>query len=190
MSDPKLRAIASITNYIKFSAFNAGDVMPSMIKICVCKLVEMTLKYGLNEFSGISVAALEIAALMVQQDYELANKTMQMAMSIQEERGKTRTSEVLYTTHAFERPWLKPLRDSLNPMRMAYTSSGVKKGEMDHGIWGLIANVIMIPYALGNPIGLILAECAGVLARTEEAKQMGQALPVKVFWQMMSKERN
>ncbi|CAJ1947731.1 unnamed protein product [Cylindrotheca closterium] len=182
MSDPKLRAIASITNYVKYAAFVGGDLFLSLI--CICKLTEMTLKHGLNEFSGITVASLGMTALLVQQDCELADKIMQMALSIQEQLGKTRATEVLYTSYAFGWPWLKPLRDSLDPMRRAYTV-GVQTGEMVHAMWGLMANVIMIPYALGTPIETIVAECAGVVAQADEAKQMGQALDAKVFWQML-----
>mmetsp|Transcript_24971 Transcript_24971/g.61466 ORF Transcript_24971/g.61466 Transcript_24971/m.61466 type:complete len:1179 (+) Transcript_24971:105-3641(+) len=182
MSDPKLRAIVSITNYIKYSAFNAGDPLFGMM--CASKLAEMTMNHGLNEYSGISFTSIGLIVVLVQQDYELATKIFQMASSFQLGFGKTRTSEVLYTSHAFGWPWFKPLRDSLDPMRMSYLV-GVQMGEMNYGLWGEVAHVIMIPYALGNPIGTILAECARVLAQSEEAKQMLQVLTVKVFWQMM-----
>ncbi|KAL3938434.1 MAG: hypothetical protein SGBAC_006652 [Bacillariaceae sp.] len=182
MSDPKLRAVASITNYIKYAAFNAGNVILSMI--CVCKLTEMTLDHGLSEFSGISLISLGITVLLVQQDYDSAYKIMQIATDIQEAFGKPRTSEVLYASNTFGWPWLRPLRECLEPMRMAYTG-GVQIGEMDYALWGIVANTIMMPYALGNPIGTILADCARVLAQAQEAKQMGQVLTVKVFWQML-----
>ncbi|CAJ1950251.1 unnamed protein product [Cylindrotheca closterium] len=94
MSDPKEKAIASILAYIKYASYNNGNIY--LHTICCCKLIEMTLKYGSNEFSGIAFGTLGSTVVLVQQDYETALRIFELASRVQEMSGNTRTSEYLY----------------------------------------------------------------------------------------------
>jgi len=182
MSDPKQRAIASTVICIKYAAYNSGDMM--LVFLCVCKLVEITMKHGLSEFSGCAFALLGSCVVIVQHDYKVASRILNMASSIQEAFGKTRTSQLMFNAHLFGWMWIRPLQTSTDPLREAYTMA-VRLGEIDYAMWSAITTTLSIPYASGDSLGPIMAECPKLLAQAEDMQRSAQILHVRVFWQMM-----
>eukprot|EP00980_Cylindrotheca_fusiformis_P013392 scaffold3410_cov141-Cylindrotheca_fusiformis.AAC.35 len=184
MKDPKHRAAMLLLSRLGYACYRTEDIFLNILS--TCKIVEMTLKYGVCDVSSPGFSYLGAATVVVQQDYETAANFAEVALALQKASrwGGPREAETIYMVHAFCLVWSRPLQQSLVPTADGY-ASGMRSGETAFAMWNLIAHHVWLPYAMGKRLGPILEQCPKVLSQMEELSQPEQAICLKMFWQML-----
>lgn len=181
MKDPKHRAIMTLIARLGYACYNAENIFLNVLG--VCKTVEMTLKYGVNEYSASGLTGLGMMALAVQQDFETATTFAEMGLALQKAVRTSRESEATYIAHTYALAWTKPIQASMAPFEAGY-ASGMRTGDTTYGMWNLLAHHVWLPYIMGKRLGPILEQCPKLLTQMEEVSQPEQATVLRMFWQM------
>eukprot|EP00980_Cylindrotheca_fusiformis_P027511 scaffold20794_cov117-Cylindrotheca_fusiformis.AAC.3 len=182
MTEPRHQATMNLLARLCYACYNAEDVFLNVLGIC--KSVEMTLKYGVNDVASVGFAGLGLLVVAVQQDFRTAKAFAEMALAIQKTGRRPRQAETIYVAHSYSLPWTKPLQSLSIPFAEAYKAA-MQMGETDFAMWSLLANHVWVPYTSGKALGPILKACPKILSQMEEVSQPQQALILKMFWQMM-----
>eukprot|EP00980_Cylindrotheca_fusiformis_P016427 scaffold4897_cov129-Cylindrotheca_fusiformis.AAC.4 len=185
MKDPKHRAAMLLLSRLGYACYRTEDIFLNILS--TCKIVEMTLKYGVCDVSAPGFSYLGAAVVVVQQDYETAANFAEVALALQKASRREASSlevETFYMVHAFCFVWSRPLQQSLAPTADGY-ASGMRSGHTAFAMWNLIAHHVWLPYAMGKRLGPILEQCPKVLSQMEELSQPEQAICLKMFWQML-----
>ena len=82
ITNPKQKAIVAWTATLNYVAYISNDHLLAIL--AECKIVEMTLKHGLCEYSAESVATIGAAVNIFQQDYKTVESFMELALAIQD----------------------------------------------------------------------------------------------------------
>ena len=181
-ADPKERAVALLMNQLTYAAYNAEDVFLSIL--CNARLCEMTLKHGVNQFSGAAIASLGAAILMVQQDYETCEQFGALALSLERRFNGIRIAETIFCAYAYGLCWTRLLGDCVTPAMDGYTL-GMQKGDTAFASWNLLLHFLLLPYTMGKALGPMLEAFPRILAQLENVAQSGHVLVLRLFWQMM-----
>jgi len=184
MTDPNDLAVASLISRIFYSAYFVEKLLLSVL--CTCKLVELTLKKGMSEFSGTHLASVGAFSLILMQDYETSRNLCQVALSMQRMVGKTRATECEHIAYAYGLTWTTPIHQCIHPLEDAYIT-GMRTGETLFAMWNLLSSSIQLPFDLGKPLDRILDTCAQAYAQMRDVSQAGPALVFSVYWQMITK---
>jgi predicted ATPase len=100
MDDPRQKAIASVYSKLVYYSYMAGDIL--LFVLATCKLVEMTLDYGVNEFSAKSFSSLGSAIIMSMEDFETATTFNLIALSMLQKFRGMHSSETVSIVEADE----------------------------------------------------------------------------------------
>eukprot|EP00980_Cylindrotheca_fusiformis_P013389 scaffold3410_cov141-Cylindrotheca_fusiformis.AAC.32 len=182
MKDPKHRTAMLLLSRLSYACYNADNIFLNVL--CICKIVEMTLKYGVCDVSSPGFAHLGGAVVVVQQDYETGAHFADVGLAVQKATRGSREAETVHAAHLFCLPWSRPLQQSLTPTSDGY-ASGMRSGDTAYAMWNLIMNHVWLPYAMGKRLGPILEQCPKILSQMEELSQAEQAICLEMFWQMM-----
>eukprot|EP00980_Cylindrotheca_fusiformis_P027454 scaffold20461_cov117-Cylindrotheca_fusiformis.AAC.17 len=182
MRDPKHRITMLLLSRLCYACYRTEDVFLSVLGIC--KLVEMTLKYGVCDDSPPGFCGLGMMAVVVLQDYETAYFLAEVGLALQKDCRPSRESETLMVAHSFCLPWSRPLQQCLEPVANGYTS-GMRSGDTVYALWNLLCHHVWLPYAMGKRLGPLLEQCPRILSQMEEVSQPEQATNLKMFWQML-----
>ncbi|KAL3928958.1 MAG: hypothetical protein SGBAC_012418 [Bacillariaceae sp.] len=180
ITNPKQKGIVAITASLNYVAYTAGDSMLAIL--AECKIVDMTLKYGLNEYSGESVATMGAAILLMQQDYKTVQRFMELALAIQHTIGKAKFCKTVFVAHYYGLAWTMPISKCLPTFGNGYVV-GMQMGETVFGTWDLFFHRVVFPLYLGHALDQIQNDCSKVLAHAEEVAQQDQALCARCFSQ-------
>eukprot|EP00980_Cylindrotheca_fusiformis_P026340 scaffold15908_cov132-Cylindrotheca_fusiformis.AAC.3 len=180
MRDPKHRVIILLLSRLCYACFWSEDHFLHIL--CICKIVEMTLQYGVCEASPSGFSSLGQMTVILRQDYRAAASFADLALAIQKVFRPSRESETIFLTHAFCLPWTRPLQQFLAPAAEGY-ALGMRTGDTLFAMWNLPLRHIWLPYALGKPLGPMLEQCPKILSQMEELSQAEQIIPLRMFWQ-------
>eukprot|EP00980_Cylindrotheca_fusiformis_P025745 scaffold14558_cov137-Cylindrotheca_fusiformis.AAC.10 len=182
MKDPKHRVVMLLVSRLCYACYHAKDVFLNILGIC--KLVEITLKYGVCDDSPPGFCGLGLMAVVVQQDYETAAFFAEVGLELQKECRPSRESETLMIANSFCLPWSRPLQQCLAPASDGY-ASGMRSGDTVYAMWNLLCHHVWLPYKMGKRLGPILEQCPKILSQMEELSQLEQAATLRIFWQMI-----
>ncbi|CAJ1969052.1 unnamed protein product [Cylindrotheca closterium] len=182
MDDPRQKAIATVYSKLVYYSYMAGDML--LFVLTACKLVEMTLDYGVNEFSAKCFASLGSAIIISMEDYTTATTFNTIALSMLRKFRGMHSSETTFIIFGANLCWVKPFNEVLTPMGNVVTE-GLRSGDLEYAICNLVSNKISLPYTMGRPLASILNECPKTLIQCEDAAQSSNAMALKVLWQMM-----
>ncbi|KAL3932910.1 MAG: hypothetical protein SGBAC_010631, partial [Bacillariaceae sp.] len=182
MDDEKQKGIATLVSRMLTSAYLSGDIMLSILG--TCKLVEISLDHGINEFSGKSLATLASATVVVQQDFNSATKFNEMALGLVQKHRRMHNGETIFNVYTHGHIWVKPVHSCLPAVWDAYQLSS-RSGDSEFASWSLFMHQILLPFYFGKPLPQILANCPAAMHQFEEAAQSQQILIHKIMWQMM-----
>ncbi|KAL3928913.1 MAG: hypothetical protein SGBAC_012437 [Bacillariaceae sp.] len=182
MEDPRQKAIASVFSKLVYYSYMAGDML--LLVLATCKLVEMTLDHGVNEFSAKSFASLGSSIIIAMEDFETAKTFNLIALSMLERFRGMHSSETTFIIFGTNLCWVKPYTELLSPMGNVVTE-GLRSGEAEYAMWNLVSTKISLPFVMGRPLVSILNECPKTLIQNEDSAQAITLLSVKVLWQMM-----
>mmetsp|Transcript_6116 Transcript_6116/g.14398 ORF Transcript_6116/g.14398 Transcript_6116/m.14398 type:complete len:1158 (+) Transcript_6116:126-3599(+) len=180
MEDEKQKGIATLVSRMLISAYLSGDIMLSVLG--TCKLVEISLDHGINEFSAKSLTTLGTATIVVQQDFKAATKFNEMALGLVRKHRRMRNGETMFNIYTYGHIWVKPVNRCLPAVWDAYQFS-TRSGDSEFASWNLLVHQILIPFYFGKPLPQILAKCPAVMHQFEEAAQSQQILIHKIMWQ-------
>ncbi|KAL3944900.1 MAG: hypothetical protein SGBAC_001045 [Bacillariaceae sp.] len=183
MDDPKKTAIVSLISKVITCSFAAGDMFMNLL--CVCKLVDMTLDFGINECSAKSFAALANAVMFAMQDLETATKFNLIALSMLQKYRGMHHSETSFLVYVHGLSWVRRLEDSIEPQRETVTI-GMRMGDTDFALWNAVSHLIITPFLIGKPtIYSIISECSRLCLLCEDATQKPQVRTISLLWQML-----
>eukprot|EP00980_Cylindrotheca_fusiformis_P026016 scaffold15205_cov128-Cylindrotheca_fusiformis.AAC.1 len=184
MRDPKHRAATHLLARIIYAGYRNPTEEIYLCILCVCKMVEMTLKYGVGDTSSTGFAMLGAVAVMVQQDYKTAAYFAEMAMAMQRSSRAYGESETFLNANLYCFPWSRPFQQCIATAAEGY-ASGMRSGDTVNAMWNLICHHVWLPYTMGKRLGPILELCPKLLSQMEELSQPEQVLGLRMFWQMM-----
>eukprot|EP00980_Cylindrotheca_fusiformis_P012097 scaffold2923_cov121-Cylindrotheca_fusiformis.AAC.7 len=183
MKDPKHRTTMLLLARLCYACYFDENIFLNVLS--VCKVVEMTLKYGVCDVSSSGFAGLGLMALVVRKDYEAAAYFADIGLAMQNTIRGARKTETIYVSHVFCLAWSRPLQHSLAPTADGY-DSGMRSGNTEFALWNLLFHHVWLPYAMGKRLGPILEQCPKLLSQMEELSQPEQAICLKVCWQTIS----
>ncbi|CAJ1953895.1 unnamed protein product [Cylindrotheca closterium] len=183
IKDKRQKAVASLLSMILYISYHSGNIHLSFV--CICKLVEMTLQHGINEFSAKSIASIGIILIVLNKDPAKAEEYGNIALSMLAKFGRMRSGETTYLTYAHVMAWFRPLETCSAPMIDGYKKA-LRAGETEFALWNLLSYVAMVPYILGKPLEQILQECPKAMIQFEEAASAVHVLDMRVLMQMLS----
>eukprot|EP00980_Cylindrotheca_fusiformis_P027453 scaffold20461_cov117-Cylindrotheca_fusiformis.AAC.16 len=183
VKEPRIQAAMLLLSRLGYACYRTKDLFLNIL--CICKNVEMTLKYGFCDVSPPGFSHLGAVAAAVQKDYKTAAYCAEVALALQQACWRaSREAESLYIAHVFCFPWSRPLQQSLAPAEDGY-ASGMRSGNTVFAMWNLFQHHIFLPYAMGKRLGPILEQFPKLLSQMEELSQPEQANNLKMYWQMI-----
>jgi len=184
ITDEKQKAVVAWTATLIYVAYSADDHMLAIL--AACKIVEITLKYGLSDFSGESVATIGGANLLLKgyKDYKTVQSFMELALSIQNTVGRAKFCKTTFVANVYGLAWTRDISECLPYLNKGYTV-GMQLGDTVLATWCLLYQRITIPILLGRPLYQMKRDCSKVLSQAEEVAQSGQAVAARIYWQMI-----
>ncbi|CAJ1961667.1 unnamed protein product [Cylindrotheca closterium] len=183
IKDKRQKAIASLLSMIVYMSYHSGNI--PLLFVGICKLVEMTLEQGINEFSAKSIASMGNVMLLLNKDPAKAVEYIKIALSMLAKFGRMRSGETTYLAYAHGLAWFQPLESCSAPLIDGYKKA-LRAGETEFACWNLLSYVAMVPYVLGKPLAQILQECPKAMIQFEEAASEIHVLDMRVLMQMLS----
>ncbi|CAJ1940791.1 unnamed protein product [Cylindrotheca closterium] len=183
MDDEKQKGISALVARMLIAAYLSGDIMLAILS--ACKLVEISLHHGINEFSAKSITTLAIATIVVQQDFKAATKFNDMALGLVKKHRRMHNGETMFNVYNHGHIWVKPMDSCLPAVWDAYQFS-TRSGDVEYAGWNLVLHQILLPFYFGKPLPQILTKCPAVMHQLEEAAQSQQILIHKIIWQTMA----
>jgi len=180
MNDEKQKGIATLVSRTAVSAYLSGDIMLSLL--CTCKLVEIALDHGVNEYLARSLSNLATATIVVQEDFKAATKFNEMALSLLKKHRRMQGGATVFLAYMHCFLWVRPMNECLPAIWDGY-SLAMRSGDTEFSCWSLYATVT-IPLFFGAPLPQVLGRCPAVMHQFEEAAQSQPIMILKIMWQM------
>lgn len=182
IDDPKQKAIATVFSKVLYVSFVIGDML--LYLLCACRLVDMTLEYGVNEFSAKSFASLASGVIIGMQDVETATKFNMIAVSMMKKFRGIHNCETTFICYGPGLTWVKPFEEIMPVMRDA-VSEGFKSGDTEFAMWNLLSHRFLLAYNTGKPIAAMLKDGPSTMIQCEDAAQALHVKALQVIWQML-----
>ncbi|MCO4744810.1 MAG: AAA family ATPase, partial [Proteobacteria bacterium] len=152
------------------TAFRVGS---DQFPLIVLRLVELTLKHGNSPVSAFAYAGYAIMLCGILGDYEGGYRYGKLALSLAEkypQDGNIR-SKALFVFSNMVAHWRDPLRDSLEPLRLA-SRLGSESGSTFDAVWAALYRLMWL-FVTGEALHVVEHELelyAGLLRRDESAR--------------------
>eukprot|EP00980_Cylindrotheca_fusiformis_P026080 scaffold15311_cov136-Cylindrotheca_fusiformis.AAC.2 len=182
VKDPKHRAAMLLLSRISYACYRCEELF--LLILCICKMVKMTLTYGVCDVSPPGFSSLGMMAVIVQKDYKTAEYFTEVAMAMQRASWAFVEAQLLLNGNIYCLAWCRPLQQSLAPVAAGYIS-GMRTGNTVYAMWNLLCLHVWLPYSMGKRLSPILEQCPKILSQMEEVSQLEQAVALKMFWQMI-----
>jgi len=187
ITDPKLLNTLKLLSHLGHVCWISKQVFLNILVIC--KIVELTLEHGLNEFAAPAFASLGMLTVALKQDTETGSQFAKLALAIQgqmtDSSSGTTRAETLYIVYTYCLCHTESLNSALVPYTRAY-NSGLRVGRNDHAIWALVCKQLLVPWMMGKSMVSLRGHCPDVVSQAEDLSQGTQAVVVKAFWQAMT----
>ncbi|CAJ1957582.1 unnamed protein product [Cylindrotheca closterium] len=178
----KQKYIAYLLSKAAYNAYTTGDT--AMYLLTTVKLVELTMEFGVNEFSATTFTFLSILSIVVLKDYEAMERFQNISLFMVKKFRGMHASEAIFVGVHMGLLWVKPL-ESGRTMATEAIVAGRREGDMVYTNWSIACHVIHLPYTTGRPLQTILEGCPNILAEFEETKARAHILSTKAYYQMI-----
>eukprot|EP00980_Cylindrotheca_fusiformis_P025746 scaffold14558_cov137-Cylindrotheca_fusiformis.AAC.11 len=182
MKDPKHRAAMLLLSRLCYACYRTEYIFLNIL--CICKIVELTLKFGVSDDSPPGFVQLGMMAGSVQHDYRTATSFIEVGLAMQKACRPTRQAETILSAYVYRLAWTRPLQQCLAPAADGY-ASGMRVGDNVFAMWNLLCHHIWLPYTMGKRLGPMIEQCPKLLSQMDELAQPEQAIILKMLWQMM-----
>jgi len=180
-NDTKQKYIGYLLSKAALNAYTAGDT--AMYLLSAVKLVDITMEFGLNEFSATAFTFLGIMSIVVLQDYEAMEQFVTIGLGMLKKFRGMHASEAISVGSQMGLLWVKPIEAGRALAEMGIVA-GRREGDLVYTSWSIATHVINLPYATGCPIQTIVEGCPAILAEFEDIKAGAQILNTKNYYQM------
>ena len=181
MNHPVKKATMSFLSKLALACyFTKNDFL---FILSITSMVRMTLDYGIDEVSGGAFATLGLLAVAVQGDFDAGSSFAKMGLSMARPNSYDE-GNTLFNSYCLILPWKELLQSCSQPLLQVYTS-GMRSGNVEYAMWGLVKHSIMLPYQMGKPLGSILLKYQECIWQMEDTLQKNQIVITKIFWQVM-----
>ena len=182
-NDKKRRYIGYLLSRVSYIGYVTGD--KGMSILAMVKLVEMTLEVGVDEFSPTSFVCLGFLSVLVLKDYDAMERFDNIALDMLKKFRGMHGAETAFVGHQMGLLWVKPLESCVDAIKEGIVA-GRQEGDIVHTLFCVALDVIILPYCIGRPLGIILEGCPGVLNECEESQLPAHILMTRKYWQMVA----
>ncbi|KAL3940658.1 MAG: hypothetical protein SGBAC_004844 [Bacillariaceae sp.] len=182
IDDEEKKAVAYVYSKLLWVSFAAGDIL--LFLLCACKLVDLTLEYGVNEFSAKAFGSLSSGIIIGMQDVETAMKFNMIATSLLKKFRGFNTSETKFICYGPVSQWFKPYEDLIPILKDAF-SEGMRAGDTEFAIWNLLSERFLMAYNIGKPITSILKDAPSAMIQCKDTSQSLQAMALQEIVQFL-----
>ncbi|CAJ1948449.1 unnamed protein product [Cylindrotheca closterium] len=186
IKDPRQMAIASVFSKLVTYSFFKGDML--LYTLLNCRLLEMTLNHGINEFSAKSFASIAGTLIIANEDYETATTFNNIALSMIKKFRGMHASETTYLACGPGLAWVIPFEEIQVTLRSA-VAEGLREGDSMAAMWNLLTSHVDLPYAMGRPLAVLLKEISAVCIQCENEKVPLNGVAAETMRQMILKLR-
>ncbi|MBD1821580.1 AAA family ATPase [Cyanobacteria bacterium FACHB-DQ100] len=179
MSNPYKLAAIKLLASIFAPAYIAA---PTLLPLAVCKQVDLSVQHGNAPVSPTAYANYGLLLCGVVGDIDSGYQFGQLALNLlstlnaQEIKAKT-----IVIVNIFIRPWKEHLRQTLEPLRSAY-SIGMETGDLEFGAFGLLVNSYFAYYS-GKELTALAGEMAINRDAIDKIKQKTALNYHEIYWQ-------
>ncbi|WP_208343868.1 trifunctional serine/threonine-protein kinase/ATP-binding protein/sensor histidine kinase, partial [Aetokthonos hydrillicola] len=120
------------------SCFPAYFAVPEMLGLLVCRLVDVTLKYGLSPVTPFAFGIFSVLINAVVEDIETGEKFGELAILLEQQQLHLEYRAATYNlVYGLSRHFYKPVRDNIKPLISAYQSL-IQSGDAESCAYCLI----------------------------------------------------
>eukprot|EP00526_Cylindrotheca_closterium_P006456 CAMPEP_0113642166 /NCGR_PEP_ID=MMETSP0017_2-20120614/22151_1 /TAXON_ID=2856 /ORGANISM="Cylindrotheca closterium" /LENGTH=586 /DNA_ID=CAMNT_0000553575 /DNA_START=640 /DNA_END=2397 /DNA_ORIENTATION=+ /assembly_acc=CAM_ASM_000147 len=181
-NDTKQKYIAYLLSKTAYNAYVAGDT--AMYLLSTVELVELTMEFGVNEFSATTFTFLAILSIVVLQDYEAMERFQNISLRMLNKFRGMHASEAIFVGSQMGLLWVKAI-EAGRAMAEKGIVAGRREGDLVYTSWSIACHVINLPYITGCPIQAIVEGCPNILAEFEDTKAGAHVLSTKNYYQMV-----
>ena len=182
IQDKKQQAVIDILKLMKHLTYSANDL--PICFLCVCKVIEMTLDYGISLCSADCFATFGGVLMFLYKDHDAASHVCDLAFAFQTRSGRRYIADTMHGSWAFVLVHMKPFHEGLHLTMEGYTQ-GLRDGDPLDSTNCLINRFVLLPYMMGRSLDLIIKEFPKIGPQLEESGITNNILTLKVWWQMM-----
>lgn len=183
VKDTRLKATAKLLSMIFYICYHSNNIFLAFV--CLCKLVDMTLEHGINQYSANSIVSIGTGLIVLKNEPEKSREFINIGLGLIKKFGRMRSGETTYIAYAHGLAWYQQLELCYAPLLDGYKKA-LRAGETEYACWNLLSYVVMMPYVLGKPLEQILEECPKAMIQFEEAASAAHVLATRVLMQMIT----
>ena len=161
----KLKAMNFLYLLLYFSHQQKNKIFP----LAACRMVKMTLEFGLHEYSSVGIAGMALSYYTVFADVDTAYKLGKVAVNVVMSQGQVCFPEVSSIVHGMVNIWREPLQAILPPLLESYKVA--KAGKMTTAL----VNAMLYTYRAyfsGSPLSQLHTEMTEFLQHMAEHKRV------------------
>ncbi|CAJ1939502.1 unnamed protein product [Cylindrotheca closterium] len=181
LTDPHQKAIIQALSNLSYAGYMSSK--PLVQGLAATRVVQITMKHGINDGSAIAFASLGLIAKSAFGDFATASLLANTAQLLQyRDPYNFQTAGSLFVAYFFSIGWSVPLHDLFKPTKDAYLT-GMRAGNNDYGFWCLFLHHVVLPLQTGRPLGTILARCPECLYQMEDYQMDEHCFYTRLEWQ-------
>ena len=182
VTDPKLKAAMMILSRLFYAL--AHTQRPFLLVLCACRMVEITLKYGVSPFSGYAYAAFGMLHMAATGDTQLSSSLAGTALLVDKSAAsryhKCTTMNMCYGMLLPHTVLLPKCKKALAECEI----ESFRSGNVEIAVWTGFVLLVQLPGIMGSPI-LPIDTYLGAIAQMEDLKQTEQALLTRAYSQVL-----
>ncbi|MBV8279189.1 MAG: AAA family ATPase, partial [Verrucomicrobia bacterium] len=166
MTDPVCRATVDVLTAVEAHSFLVNQDLRCLV---VARIVNLSLKYGNSDGSGVAYVQLGWLVAPRFGDYHAAFRFGRLGLDLVEKRGLERfRARVSQCFAYFISPWSRPLQDSLELVRRSFYSA-LETGDLKYAVFAGDRLITML-LSVGHPLSEVQREVETRLEFTQKAK--------------------
>jgi len=146
-------------------------------------MIELTMKFGVNEFSATTFVFLAFLSILLLHDYEAMERFQSIALGMVKKFPGVHAEEAIHVGQLLLL-WVKPLETGFSMLEKGILA-GRREGNLVYTSSSIIVHLVILPYTTGRPIHTMLECCPDVLAEFEETKLVACQIQIKNYYQML-----
>ncbi|CAJ1956545.1 unnamed protein product [Cylindrotheca closterium] len=182
MTDPRLLAITRLLAHVGYNSYHLEQIYLSTLGIC--HQVNMSLKHGKNDLSGIALVNIGFMSWAVlKEDFSVASSTIEKSLLIQDTLDPQYEGQARWIAYVLCLYWNRAFD---NHVALECYKSAMRVGDTEYATYSLALAYVWLPYASGKPLATAMNECPKLILHFNELQQAEQTTSVKMYFQMMA----
>jgi predicted ATPase len=154
----------------------------SYLPLGIFKGLTLTMSDGVNLYAPVTFALVSLILPSVN-DFTGAHAFADQANELLKHiKGSRKVeSRVLFLTHTFAYPWLRPIPLSVKPLLTGY-EVGMATGDTESAAWSIFIS-LEYSFRSGMPLETLVADCSFYCDQLRDVKQLRIMAVIRVLWQ-------